>query len=122
MNLADFFAEELHSLPPPSKKLINFVTIPTQPQLNTKVGFGTKKTFHHPHHHHHHHQLTTHHRDHNVIHISAVTGPILTKILRLVSGINRNTMNKNKNNLNNNDTINDNNKKNNNVSVVTTRL
>ena len=44
-----------------------FVTTPTQPQLNSKVGCDTKMTLDH----HHHHKL-------NVINISAVCGQILT--------------------------------------------
>ena len=46
------------------------VTTPTEPQLNSKVGFDTKMTFNH---HHHHHKL-------NDIDISAVPDPILTNI------------------------------------------
>ena len=48
------------------------VTTPTQPQLNSKVGFDTKMTLDH-HHHPPPHKL-------NVINISAVPDPILTKL------------------------------------------
>ena len=56
-------------------KMINFdkiiVTTPTQPQLNSKVGCDMKMTLIHHHH-------TTHKL--NVINISAVPTPILTKL------------------------------------------
>ena len=45
-----------------------FVTTPTQPQLNSKVGVGMKMTLHHPP-----HKL-------HVLHISAVLDPILLKL------------------------------------------
>ena len=47
----------------------DIVTTPTQPQLNSTVRFDTKMTLHH----HHHHKL-------NVINISAVPDPPLTKL------------------------------------------
>ena len=55
---------------PRSARICIFVTTPTQPQLNSKVGFDMKMTLHH---HHHPHKL-------NVSNISAVTDPISTKL------------------------------------------
>ena len=49
--------------------LLTIVTTPTQPQLNSKVGFDMKMTLHH----HPPHKL-------NVSNISAVTDPDLTKL------------------------------------------
>ena len=53
----------------PLTQISIIVTPPTKPQLNWKVGFDVKMTVDH----HHHHKL-------NVINISAVPGPILTKL------------------------------------------
>ena len=72
------------------------VTTPTQPQLNSEVGFDMKMTLHHP--------PTTHPPTHdklNVINISAVPNPISTKLQMLDSWINNNMNNKtNKNKTN----------------------
>ena len=54
-----------------------FVTTPTQPQLNSKVGCDTKMTLFH---HHHHHRPPPTHRKLTVIDISAVPDPISTKL------------------------------------------
>ena len=50
------------------------VTAPTQPQLNSKVGFDTKMTLDH------HHHLLLHPHKLNVSNISAVTDPMSTKL------------------------------------------
>ena len=54
--------------------ILTFVTTPTQPQLNSKVGCDMKMTLiHHP-------PTTTHPRKLNVSNISAVTGLLLVKL------------------------------------------
>ena len=63
-----FFLKEI-------KAKVDFVTTPTQPQLNSKVGCDMKTTLHH-----HHHPPPTTHRKFNVGNISAVTGQILMKL------------------------------------------
>ena len=58
-------------------KEIQFVTTPTQPPLNSNVGFDMKMTLDH----HHHPTHTTHyHHKLNVINISAIPDLILTKL------------------------------------------
>ena len=61
-----------------------FVTTPTQPLLNSKVGCDTKMTLIH-HHHHPPPPTTTHHHHHhphklNVSNITTVTDPISTQL------------------------------------------